>query len=44
VGIAVIDGKRYQVVSNGSAIEKGATVRVVEVHGNRIVVERAEQA
>lgn len=43
VGTAVIEGKRYQVVSNGTAIEKGASVRVVEVHGNRIVVERDGQ-
>ena len=38
-GTIVLDGKRYDAVSDATFIEKGATVRVVEVHGNRIVVE-----
>ncbi|MDY0034136.1 MAG: NfeD family protein [FCB group bacterium] len=35
--------ERLQAVSEGAFIEAGAVVRVIEVHGNRIVVEQAEQ-
>ena len=38
-GTVIIDGKRVSAVSNGTFIAKGTTVRVVEVHGNRVVVE-----
>jgi len=41
-GIIQIDGKRVDAVSTGEFIEKGARVRVTEVHGSRVVVERAE--
>ncbi|HSV30696.1 MAG TPA: NfeD family protein [Atribacteraceae bacterium] len=43
-GIMEIDGKRYDVVSQGDFVSTGETVVVVEVHGNRIVVrpERGE--
>jgi len=37
-GIALIDGKRVNVVTDGEFIEKDAPVKVVEVEGSRIVV------
>lgn len=40
-GSIVINGDRIPAVSDGSFIEKGERVRVIEVHGNRVVVERA---
>jgi membrane-bound serine protease (ClpP class) len=42
-GIAEIDGKRYDVVSKGDFIEKGARVVVDAVTGNQIVVRKREQ-
>lgn len=41
-GTIEVDGRRLDAVAQGAFIEKGAAVRVVEVHGNRIVVERAD--
>lgn len=38
VGIAEIEGKRYQVVSEGMMVETGTKVRVIDVSGNRILV------
>ena len=38
-GTIEIDGDRYDAVSDGNLIDKGSTVQVLEVHGNRIVVE-----
>ena len=38
-GSAEICGRRYQVVSAGEFVGEGTPVRVVEVRGNRIVVE-----
>lgn len=43
-GTVLIDGKKVSAVSTGSFVEAGATVRVVEVRGNRIVVEPAGNA
>lgn len=40
-GIAEIDGKRVDVVSDGEFIEAGAAIVVTRVDGNRIVVRRA---
>jgi membrane-bound serine protease (ClpP class) len=37
-GTAVIDGKRVDVVTEGSLIERGATVKVVAVEGMRVIV------
>ncbi|MBN1442313.1 MAG: hypothetical protein JXA90_06365 [Planctomycetes bacterium] len=37
-GMALIDGKRVDVVAPGKFIEKGHRVRVVETSGNRVVV------
>ena len=41
-GSALIGGRRRNVVSVGDFIRQGARVRVIEVHGNRIVVEEEE--
>ena len=43
-GFALIDGERVDVVSDGEPIEAGATVEVVRVDGNRIVVRRVGDA
>ena len=40
-GQADIDGQTIDVVSFGDWIERGQPIKVVEVHGNRIVVDRA---
>lgn len=40
-GIVVVNGKRVDAVSDGSFIDKGARVRVIEVQGARVVVELA---
>lgn len=40
-GTIVVRGERVSAVTNGDFIEKGALVRVIEVHGNRVVVEEA---
>jgi membrane-bound serine protease (ClpP class) len=39
-GIVVIDGRKYDVVSDGDFIEKGTPVKVVSALGNRIIVTR----
>jgi membrane-bound serine protease (ClpP class) len=38
-GTVIINSKRVDAVSDGAFIDKGASIRVVEVHGGRIVVE-----
>ncbi len=38
-GTIRVGDRRIPAVSNGTFIEEGAAVRVVEVHGNRVVVE-----
>jgi membrane-bound serine protease (ClpP class) len=43
-GTIIVNGKRLSAVSNGEFIEDGAAVRVIEVHGNRIVVEPASKS
>jgi len=40
-GTVTINGKRVNAVSNGEYIESGVAVRVIEVRGNRVVVEEA---
>ncbi|WDP90618.1 MAG: serine protease [Desulfobacter sp.] len=42
-GTALIDNVRLDVVADGEFIEAGVPVRVAEVTGNRIVVERNEK-
>jgi len=43
-GKALVDGRRYDVVSEGDFVEQGAAIEVVEVTGARIVVRRKSQA
>jgi membrane-bound serine protease (ClpP class) len=38
-GTIIIDGERIDAVSDGNFIDMNTTVRVVEVQGNRVVVE-----
>lgn len=42
-GAVEVGGDRYDVVTEGEFVEAGALVRFVAVHGNRIVVERANK-
>ncbi len=42
-GIALIDGRRIDVVASGVWIEPGARIRVAAVHGNRIEVVPAAE-
>ena len=42
-GMALIGGKKVDVVSGGSFIGKDARIRVVELSGNRVVVRRIEE-
>lgn len=39
-GIAEIDGKRVDVVTQGEMIAEGDRIQVTEVKGNRVVVRR----
>jgi membrane-bound serine protease (ClpP class) len=41
-GVVEIDGERFDVVAEGEFVERGRTVRVNAVQGNRIVVGEAE--
>ena len=41
-GIAIVDGKRIDVVSEGGFIEKGSKVKVVALDGPRVVVARVQ--
>jgi membrane-bound ClpP family serine protease len=39
-GFARIENRRIDVVTRGELLDDGCPVRVVEVHGNRVVVAR----
>ena len=41
-GIADFDGNRVDVVTQGEMIEKGIRVRVIDVSGNRVMVEEVK--
>jgi len=41
-GMARLEGKKVDVVSEGAVIEKGARVKVIEVEANRVVVRDVE--
>ena len=41
-GLVIIDGKRIDVITEGELIDKGESVKVTKVEGNRIVVESDE--
>jgi len=43
-GVAVFDGERVNVVSEGMIIEAGTPVDVIEVSGNRVVVRKIEDS
>jgi membrane-bound serine protease (ClpP class) len=43
-GLAMLNGKRVDVVSDGAFIEKGRAVKVVGIEGLRVVVRAIEQA
>jgi membrane-bound serine protease (ClpP class) len=43
-GSILVGGKRYDAVADGSFIDKGRRIRVIEVHGSRVVVEAADEA
>lgn len=43
-GIMELDGERLDVVTEGAFVRRGTPVRVIEVGGNRIVVEPVESA
>lgn len=43
-GYARIDDRKIDVVTRGEMIELGETVRVIAVHGNRVVVKRDDAA
>jgi len=43
-GAIVIDGRMYDAVSEGMAIDMGAAVKVIAVRTNRIVVRQTEEA
>jgi membrane-bound serine protease (ClpP class) len=38
-GIALIDGRRFDVVTRGEGVDRGSRVRVVKVEGIRVVVQ-----
>ena len=42
-GTIIIKGRRIDAVSDGTFIDAGETVRVIEVNGSRVVVERKAQ-
>lgn len=41
-GVAMLDGRRVDVVAESALIEKGAPVRVVQVEGSRVVVRSSD--
>jgi membrane-bound ClpP family serine protease len=43
-GAVMVDGISIDAISEGMPIEAGQAVRVIEVHGNRVVVRPAEDA
>ena len=43
-GVIIVCDQRVMAVSEGEYIEPGARVRVIDVHGNRVVVERVDEA
>jgi len=43
-GMATIDGRRLDVVTEGGIVRKGTRVRVIDVEGNRVVVRPIEEA
>lgn len=44
VGCIEIDGRKIDVVTQGEFVEKGQTVEIIEIEGNRIVVKASSQS
>lgn len=42
-GVAALDGRRVDVVTNGELVPRGAPVTVIKVEGNRVVVRAADK-
>ena len=42
-GLVMIDGHKFNAISEGMPIDIGARVRVLEVHGNRVVVRPVDE-
>lgn len=42
VGVALIEGRRLDVVTEGGIVDRGARIRVLVVEGNRVVVRRVK--
>lgn len=42
-GMALVDGKRRNVVTDGDMIPKDAPIKVIAVQGNRVVVEACQE-
>lgn len=43
-GITLVDGRRYHSESQGLLIEPSTPVRIIDVEGNRIVIEQVEES
>jgi len=43
-GTIEINGRRIDAVSDGNFVQEGAKVQILEVHGNRVVVELAPES
>jgi membrane-bound serine protease (ClpP class) len=43
-GKAVFDGKLFDVVTQGDMIEKGTRIEIIDVQGNRVIVQRAKES
>lgn len=41
-GFALIDGKRIDVITEGSLVPQGTPIRVVRVEGNRVIVRKRD--
>lgn len=41
-GVAILDGRRVDVVTEGGIISAGARIKVVAVEGNRVIVRRVQ--
>jgi len=39
--VAVIEGRRYSVITRGELLETGTPVKVIDISGNRITVTKA---
>jgi len=43
-GKAVFEGKLFDVVTEGDIIEKESKIEIIEVRGNRIVVQKVKES